>query len=338
MSDRKSIFDFTNIFSREITLRFKLEPVIINSKGEAEKSKTDYYRPYFPEDEKLYNQYSDLKYAIDAYHRIYIDKWLKYIIDMPFSIANNKGEKVSTGKEEFIEKINEYIRTFKDNKGKDNTSTKSMRVFIHKILVKDKATYDNFGKSDFVARILKDWLEQEGNVVYNEDQEPLNKKILGIIEKDGAKQYVNCRGVLEARKLMYDPNGTSMSVPYRCINRNLPRFAKNYHLFKQIEEERLNVFDFKQLDSDFHEELHQISELSGRTIKSVTELFQPELYIVFMNQDGINCLNTIIGKKQEKGSASKGLNQYINEYNQKAGKKRKKDGIQERNLFQAVHP
>lgn len=322
MNSKTSIFDFSNIFGRDITLRFNLTPVTINSKGEVKDTKgAGPYRPYLSADEELQEQYELLKTAIDAYHQMYIDKKLKHILCLPLTEKGKDGVEHDTAKSKFVKSCLAYIEDYGEKDKKKQTA--DLRTFISKVFADDNISSlpPYKVKSDFITKTLRQWLEQPDTKVEKKET------ILKIIEKNGSKLYANCQGLLEVRKRLYEKDGKSTSVPYRCIDRNLPRFSKDYHLFEKILGDCSDVFDFEQLDKDFSEELKGIARLSGIRVESVREVFQPLLYLAYLNQEGIQYLNTIIGTKKEKGTSALGLNEYINQYNQKQGIKKKKDGI-----------
>ncbi len=323
MNSKTSIFEFSNIFERDITLRFKLRPVTINSRGEVtDGDSVDPYKPYLCADEELQEQYEQLKIAIDAYHRMYIDKKLKHILCMPLIEMNKEGREQDSATGKFLKSCLAYIENYGKSDKQEQTS--DLRAYISKVLTEDNmpSLPPYKVQSDFITKTLRQWLEQPETKIDEKND------ILDIIIKNGPKLYANCQGLLEARQRMYEKNGKSTSVPYRCIDRNLPRFAKDYHLFNKILSNSPDVFDFEKLDKDFSEELRDIAKLSGIEVASVRDVFQPQLYLTYMNQDGIQYLNTIIGTKKEKGTSALGLNEYINQYNQKQGAKKKKDGIQ----------
>lgn len=322
MNSKTSIFDFSNIFERDITLRFKLTPVIINSKGEAKDAESvDPYKPYLCADKELQDQYELLKTAIDAYHQMYIDKKLKHILCLPLTEKGKDGKEHDTAKGKFVKSCLAYVENYAQKDKIEQTS--DLRAFISKVLTEDNITSlpPYKVKSEFITKILRQWLEQPETNVDDKDT------VLEIITSNGPKLYANCQGLLEARQRMYEKNGKSTSVPYRCIDRNLSRFSKDYHLFGKMLNEYPDVFDFEKLNKDFSEELKGIAKLSGIKVESVRDVFQPLLYLAYLNQDGIQYLNTIIGTKKEKGTSALGLNEYINQYNQKQGVKKKKDGI-----------
>ena len=249
---------------------------------------------------------------------------------MPDQIIE-EGDEKSTGLLEFEKSIEDYILT--PLQEKKDKSTKEMRGFISKILKQDVISslpqFKTLDKADFIKKILPSFLREDDVKITDSDGKLIdNMEICQIIEheKDGEKLYINCRGLLEARKLMYDTDGKSISVPYRCIDRNLPRFTKNYHLLKKIKTEKPNLFDWKKITSDFADKIKMIESLTGLVVNDVIDLFQPKFYLAYLNQDGIECYNAIIGNDTNKDSSILGLNEYINQYNQLV-KKNKGDGV-----------
>ncbi|MBQ3564566.1 MAG: type V CRISPR-associated protein Cas12a/Cpf1, partial [Alphaproteobacteria bacterium] len=121
-----------------------------------------------------------------------------------------------------------------------------------------------------------------------------NEEAMAIIsEFDKFTTYFG--GYNQSRKNMYN-----MNIPERLINDNLPKHYKNVKDYQKIKELLSDELD--QLSRDF-----QIS---------TDELFSVSYFNKTMTQSGIDKYNEIIGGRAEKeGQKTKGLNEYINEYN-----------------------
>ena len=78
----KTLEEFTNLYERSITLGFKLEPVTVVDGNIVTLEKSP-YDALLINDQKLQDKYLELKPAVDAYHRYFIDCGLRGIITMP---------------------------------------------------------------------------------------------------------------------------------------------------------------------------------------------------------------------------------------------------------------
>ena len=111
---------------------------------------------------------------------------------------------------------------------------------------------------------------------------------------------------------MYKDKEQSTSIAYRMIDENLPKFVYNIRLFN-----RLSDTDISGLFSVISEELAPFIFTS-----SLEEMFELSTFNKLMTQGHIDALNTIIGGYKEGEKVVKGLNGYINEYNQTHPKNR----------------
>ncbi len=119
----------------------------------------------------------------------------------------------------------------------------------------------------------------------------------------------------ENRKNVYSPDEISTSICYRLINENLPKIVENINLYNIIKD----IIDFTPIESELAEVLQG---------ERLDEIFTIDYYNNLLNQTGIDFFNTIIsgfvsGDKKKK---TKGLNEYINEYNQTQKDKKLKIG------------
>jgi CRISPR-associated protein Cpf1 len=108
------------------------------------------------------------------------------------------------------------------------------------------------------------------------------------------------------RKNMYVETEDSTAISYRIINENLPVFVSNLNLYSKIKNklsDKLTIIE-KEL-----EEYIQVN--------SIDEIFSLSYFNETLTQKGIELYNIIIsGKSKENGVKIKGINEYINEFNQ----------------------
>lgn len=117
-------------------------------------------------------------------------------------------------------------------------------------------------------------------------------------------------GFFKNRKNMYSDKGESTSIAYRCINDNLPKFLDNMKNFAAIKSS-LSQESFDELNENF-------KGLFGVTVENMFEL---DYFNFVLSRSGIERYNEVIGGYTcSDGTKVKGLNEYINLYNQQYAK------------------
>lgn len=114
-------------------------------------------------------------------------------------------------------------------------------------------------------------------------------------------------GFNENRRNMYTGEGHSTEIAFRIVDQNLPRFLDNCRLRERV------------LSAVPAADLGYLKDAFG---VGAEEIFDLSFFHRAMRQSQIDIYNQIIGGYTEAGGIKKkGLNEYINEYNQKAEKK-----------------
>lgn len=113
----------------------------------------------------------------------------------------------------------------------------------------------------------------------------------------------------DKKKKMYSDEKKHLRIPYRLINENLPRFMENIRIFKMMDEK--NVF----------EGMEELVSLLG--VADISAYFEAEGFNLVLTQSGIDTYNQLIGGVATENSKIKGLNEYINLWNQQHPKERK---------------
>lgn len=333
---------FCNVASRTITVNNRIVPVEVrfdkkNKKYSIEDQKKVAYQVDLQNDDQiLEDKYIDIKPAIDAYHRWYMEERLLTLVKMSEDDYITPGKKPVT-KKSFLAQIKALI----EKPINENIKEKDCKVIHRHLSSYLKMKNDTFYTSGLEFKNLKEakflnpdtdekkstgelkrFLDSIKSVCYINEIE--RERALKVMNSYDSKMYSNCHGLLSARMLMYESEGLSISIPYRCVAHNIPRFRKGVSIFNRAITLGI-VFDLEKLNADFKEQLKDLSELSGRKITSVASIFDKELYLCYMTHRGISILNTIIGGDSKQGSEKEGLNQYINKYNQsvKTSKKKK---------------
>ena len=327
----KTFEDFTNLFRRAITLRFKLEPVDVHNGKIIELSRSPYYA-LIGKDEALQNEYNSLKPAIDAYHRYYIKSGLDKIQALP--LVDSKDRKTVRGL-----LVDNFVALSQET---DSKKVAKIEEELKKLIANFLTTYNEvkfktLKEEKFLSDVLKSFVEKplsEINYYFNNETNHIEtaRQILSV---KNTKLFSNCVGLMEARTLLYGTEGKSVSVPYRCVNVNFPKFLLNIKVMKQCVE--CNAIDVKQLNREFKDKLALLSKMCGSEFSSVEQLFAVEMYPCFMTPEGIDILNAIIGRNRE-DIESAGINQAVNEYNQLVKSAKKKDKTSELRTLPLMKP
>jgi len=121
-------------------------------------------------------------------------------------------------------------------------------------------------------------------------------------------------GFHENRKNMYSADDKSTAIAYRLIHQNLPKFIDNMRVFNKIMNSPVkNQFETVLLDN----QLGPVVQ-----VMAVEDMFQLFYFNETLTQIGIDKYNHLIGgyTPEEGKEKIKGLNEYINLYNQTAKK------------------
>ena len=240
------------------------------------------------EDEKRAESYKKVKKLIDEYHKTFIEKAL-----------SNLTEKE---KDEFRKLLDKYFEYYNGNKKDDLVNcVTELRKHIAGVFKNEnnKETFKRiFGKELIREDLLK--------AVKSDDE----RKSIG--EFNDFTTYFT--GFHENRKNMYSADEKSTAIAYRLINENLPKFIDNMKIFEkisQVEEMKSNI---EELQKNLSNELNGVA---------VAEFFKLPFYGSLLTQSQIENYNLIIGGKSPKqGEKIKGLNEYINLYNQQQTEKK----------------
>lgn len=114
----------------------------------------------------------------------------------------------------------------------------------------------------------------------------------------------------ENRKNMYSEEEKSTAIAYRIINQNLPRFIDNIKIFEIVKDSPIyeRILD---MNKDYKD------KLDG---KSIEDYFILESYNTTITNEQITLYNALIGGIVSDTYNIKGINQYINLYNQENSK------------------
>lgn len=228
-------------------------------------------------DEHRAEIYKKVKKYCDEYHKYFIESCLK----------NAK-----------LNNLYDYYDLYLINK-RDEKQEKQfkkvkelLRKEIKEYFVKDDKKY----KGLFGEEIIKSYLQ----VMYQEDKEKLND----IKEFEKFTTYFT--GFNTNRKNMYSDEEKSTAISYRLINENLPTFINNLKIYEKI------IKVNPELKEIVYKELEEYMQ-----VNSLDEVFDIDYYNDVLTETGIETYNLIISGKATENGKIKGINEYINEYNQK---------------------
>ncbi len=301
---------FTNLYSLSKTLRFELKPIgktleNIEKNGILER------------DNRRSIGYKSIKKVIDEYHKAFIDR-----------VLNDYERKLDeTGRIVWRDSLNELYRLYhlSSTEAKRNEEIRKtqeiLRKQISECFKKDRQYSRLFGKvliredlTEFVNTPLFEQyiLSQKGN-------EDLSIDDVRHIQEDVIEDIAKFRdfttyfsGFYENRRNMYVADDKATSIANRLIMENLPKFIDNIDVFERIAQSEV---------SGNLEALYKEME-AYLNVNSIAEIFCLDYFSMVLTQKQIDVYNAIIGGKAlEDGTKIKGLNEYVNLYNQKQKEK-----------------
>lgn len=216
-----------------------------------------------------------------------IDKYHKYFIESVLSSL------IINGVEDYA------LLYYKNNKTEKEVASMealeaSMRKQISKALTSDKR-YKNIFSKDFIEKTLPDFLSDPEEIEAVEAFHRFTTYFTGFNEN---------------RQNMYTEEAKSTAVSYRCINDNLPRFLDNIASFTKIS---LSIPE--DILAELDAECLEIYGIRAR------DIFSSDYFSFALSQSGIDRYNSIIGGYTcSDGTKVKGLNEYINLFNQQLGR------------------
>lgn len=278
--------EFTNLYPVSKTLRFELQP-IGRTKENIERN------GILQRDEKRAEDYKTVKEFIDEYHKQFIkDRLWSY--------------KLPLYSEGHLNSLEEYQALYELSK-RDETQERefaevkdNLRAFIAKRLTEGGSAYDRIFKKELIREDLVVFLE-------NEDDREIVRQFADFTTYFG--------GFNENRKNMYSAEEKSTAIAYRLIHQNLPKFMDNMKAFAKIAESSVSEH-FEEIYEGWKEHLN---------VGSLEEIFRLDYFSFTLTQPQIEVYNYIIGKKiLEDGTEIKGINEYVNLYNQQQKDKTKR--------------
>jgi CRISPR-associated protein Cpf1 len=236
------------------------------------------------QDEHRAESYVKVKKIIDEYHKMFIEKALD-----EFKLDNT---------------LNEYYSYYQKLKKDDNEKKKfeeiqsTLRKQIAARFVKHEK-FKRLSAKELIKEDLKEFVKT-----------PEDKKL--VEEFENFTTYFT--GFHENRNNMYSAEEKATAISFRLIHQNLPKFIDNIKAFDKIKNSLIKD-KFKIIVSD--NELGPIIQ-----VDAVENMFVLSYFNETLTQTGIDKYNHLIGgyTPEEGKEKIKGLNEYINLYNQTAEK------------------
>ena len=276
---------FTNLYPVSKTLRFELQPVG-KTKENIEKN------GILLRDEQRAEDYKRVKLLIDEYHKQFIKDRL----------WNFKLPMINNGHHDSLEEYQALYELSKRDDDQEATFTEvkdNLRSIIAKQLTVG-STYERIFKKELVREDLIEFLEDE------KDKE---------IVRQFADFTTYFSGFHENRKNMYSAEEKSTAIAFRLIHQNLPKFMDNMKSFAKIKQTSV-AEHFTDIYEGWKEYLN---------VERLEEIFSLDYFSETLTQPHIEVYNYIIGKKiLDDGTEIKGINEYVNLYNQQQKDKNKR--------------
>ncbi len=267
---------FTGLYPLSKTLKFELKPI----------GKTLEYierNGLLKQDKYRADSYVEVKEIIDRFHKQFIEDSLR-----DFKLKyNNEGKKDSL--EEYF-----YYYKLKNRDDRQKKDFEEIQKNLRKQIVsrfKEHEKYNNLFGNKLIKEDLLEFV--------NDEKE---KNHIGEF-KDFTTYFT---GFHENRKNIYSEEDKSTAIAYRLIHENLPKFIDNISVFERVAATEISS-NFSQIYSDFETYL---------SVSDISEIFKLDNYTKVLTQKQINDYNMIIGGNSEGNVKIKGLNEYINLYNQ----------------------
>lgn len=276
---------FTNLFNVQKTLCFELQP---------EGILPEKIHELLAKDNERYLLSSEVKEMMNELHKSFITRTLRNIV------RNNNFEKeevraIKSRIKELVYAI--YQQSIKITKSDvANKELEPKRAELRNCL-SSLFTIDNFYGNLFSERIIGELRNQFSN---DKDKTSILDKFKGFFG------YFDT--FCTNRKNMYVADEQETAIPFRIVNQNLPKFCDNLAVYQRIKNSAL-VGCISTVYSDFEDMLN---------VANLDEYFCIDNYLNCLCQTDIQAYNYIVGGREQEGTKVllKGLNQYINEYNQ----------------------
>ena len=271
--------EFVGLYPISKTLRFELKPI--------GKTLEHIQRNKLLEDDAVRaDDYVKVKKIIDKYHKCLIDEALS-----GFTFETEADVRSNNSLSEYYLYYNLKKRNEQEQKTFKTIQNNLRKQIVNKLTQSEK--YKRIDKKELITTDLPDFLT-------NESEKELVEKF-----KNFTTYFTEFH---KNRKNMYSKEEKSTAIAFRLINENLPKFVDNISAFEKVASSPL-AEKINALYEDFKEYLN---------VEEISRVFRLDYYNELLTQKQIDLYNAIVGGRTEEDNRIqiKGLNQYINEYNQ----------------------
>ena len=271
--------EFVGLYPISKTLRFELKPI--------GKTLEHIQRNKLLEDDAVRaDDYVKVKKIIDKYHKCLIDEALS-----GFTFETEADVRSNNSLSEYYLYYNLKKRNEQEQKTFKTIQNNLRKQIVNKLTQSEK--YKRIDKKELITTDLPDFLT-------NESEKELVEKF-----KNFTTYFTEFH---KNRKNMYSKEEKSTAIAFRLINENLPKFVDNIAAFEKVASSPL-AEKINAIYEDFKEYLN---------VEEISRVFRLDYYDELLTQKQIDLYNAIVGGRTEEDNRIqiKGLNQYINEYNQ----------------------
>lgn len=277
--------EFTNVYPVSKTLRFELKPVGRTLEF-IEKN------GIIADDNHRAESYKTIKGLIDDYHKEFIDDALSnYVIP--------------------IDDLEKYYSLYTSSQRDDNDEKQfnDIKKKLRKQLIQHVKNFDN---KRFEKLFKKEMITEELVNRYKDEQDKLD------VINEFSKFTTYFTGFYQNRKNIYSDEEISTSIAYRLVHQNIPKYIDNIKIFNRITETGIDSF-LPELES-------KLIDRIGDSSISIKKYFSLNGVNLILTQKGIDIYNSILGAffNDDESEKVKGINEYINLYNQKQKDKSKR--------------
>ena len=271
--------EFVGLYPISKTLRFELKP-IGKTLEHIQRNKL------LEHDAVRADDYVKVKKIIDKYHKCLIDEALS-----GFTFETEADVRSNNSLSEYYLYYNLKKRNEQEQKTFKTIQNNLRKQIVNKLTQSEK--YKRIDKKELITTDLPDFLT-------NESEKELVEKF-----KNFTTYFTEFH---KNRKNMYSKEEKSTAIAFRLINENLPKFVDNIAAFEKVASSPL-AEKINALYEDFKEYLN---------VEEISRVFRLDYYNELLTQKQIDLYNAIVGGRTEEDNRIqiKGLNQYINEYNQ----------------------
>lgn len=236
---------------------------------------------FITKDEQRSREYEKVKDIIDRYHKQFIKICLN---NLNLKLDSDGNDDSLEDYVAFASKINRSEAEEKlFDKIKENLRKQIVGAF------KNETVYGDLFKKELIQKHLIEIAESEEEKAMIENFSKFTTYFTGFHEN---------------RKNMYSEEEKSTSIAYRLINENLPIFCDNMRSFEKIATSDVAVH-FGDIEAEY--------ELN---VEHVNEMFSLDYFTKVLTQEQIEVYNGIIGGRVEGKEKKRGVNEYVELYNQ----------------------